>query len=299
MRGIAAAVLLAAVGATAPVLGQEAVKAGVVVHRLQAHAAVTEQGSRGEGEVDLGEHIGREDFVRAALPIGAARRRTRFDGLRLEAGAESSQFALPLRLQPGLQLAQAGVPGLLHTVKPVKSLADLKGKKIRSTGLSAKVISALGGVPVAMPQGSTYESLQKGVVEGTVGPIEVLKGWKQAEVIKNTTECRDVGYTTAMFVVMNKAKWDSISPADQKAIEKINDEYNEKIAKRWVELDKAAKEYSLGKGVTFVAVSEKEQAATAEKMKPIWDTYVNMAKSKGLPGDEALKFCLDYIKSHP
>jgi TRAP-type C4-dicarboxylate transport system substrate-binding protein len=102
-----------------------------------------------------------------------------------------------------------------------------------------------------------------------------------------------------MYVIMNKAKWDSISPADQKAIEQINEEYNEKIAKRWVELDNAAKEYAKGKGVTFVTVSEKEQAATAEKMKPIWNAYVEMTKSKGLPGDEALKFCLDYLKSNP
>lgn len=53
-------------------------------------------------------------------------------------------------------------PGLLHTRKPVKTLADLAKLKIRSTGLSAKVVKALGGIPVAMPQGDTYESLQKG-----------------------------------------------------------------------------------------------------------------------------------------
>jgi hypothetical protein len=34
-------------------------------------------------------------------------------------------------------------------------------------------------------------------------------------------------------------------------------------------------------------------------MKPIWDDYVKMAKSKGLPGDETLKFCQDYLKSYP
>jgi len=101
-------------------------------------------------------------------------------------------------------------PGLLHTVRPVRSLADIKGMKIRSTGLSSKVVSALGAVPVAMPQGETYESLQKGVVEGTITPIETLKGWKQAEVIKYTTDCKSIGYTTAMFVVMNLRKWNSL-----------------------------------------------------------------------------------------
>ncbi len=46
-------------------------------------------------------------------------------------------------------------PGLLHTKKPVTTLEQIKGLKVRSTGLSAKVVSALGGVPVAMPQGAT------------------------------------------------------------------------------------------------------------------------------------------------
>jgi len=43
-------------------------------------------------------------------------------------------------------------PGLLHTKKPVRKLEDLKGMKIRATGLSAKVVQALGGVPVAISE---------------------------------------------------------------------------------------------------------------------------------------------------
>jgi len=34
-------------------------------------------------------------------------------------------------------------------------------------------------------------------------------------------------------------------------------------------------------------------------MKPILDEYVKAMKAKNLPGDQALKFCLDYIKAHP
>jgi TRAP-type transport system periplasmic protein len=76
-------------------------------------------------------------------------------------------------------------PGLLHSRKPVSKLEDLRGLKVRCTGFSAKAATAhLGAVPVAMAQGAAYEALQKGVVEATFAPIEVLKGWKQAEVIK-------------------------------------------------------------------------------------------------------------------
>ncbi|WP_365889346.1 TRAP transporter substrate-binding protein, partial [Desulfuromonas sp.] len=124
-------------------------------------------------------------------------------------------------------------PGLLHTKKPVRTLEDLKGMKIRATGLSAQVVEALGGVPVAMPQGGTYEALQKGVVEGTFGPIEALKGWKQAEVVKYTTDCVSVGYTTAMFVVMNRAKWDALPEETKAIIDQVSAEWSAVHGRAW------------------------------------------------------------------
>jgi TRAP-type C4-dicarboxylate transport system substrate-binding protein len=113
-------------------------------------------------------------------------------------------------------------PGLLHTLKPVQSLPEMKGMKIRSTGLSAKVVEMLGAVPVAMPQGGTYEALQRGVVDGTFTPIETLKSWKQAEVIKYTTDSSGVGYTTAMFVVMNLKKWNALPKDIQEIFEAVS-----------------------------------------------------------------------------
>jgi TRAP-type C4-dicarboxylate transport system substrate-binding protein len=190
-------------------------------------------------------------------------------------------------------------PGFVMTKKAIQTTADIKGLRIKANAENADIVKNLGGAPVTMTVSETYDALSRGVVDGTLFPIEALQGFKIGEVVKTVLEDFGTSYMTSMYVIMNKAKWNSISPADQKAIEKLNDEYNEKIGKLWVELDGKAKEFAQGKGVTFVTVSAKDQAATVEKMKPIWDTYVKMAKSKGLPGDEALKFCLDYIKSHP
>lgn len=175
-------------------------------------------------------------------------------------------------------------PGLLHTVKPVRTLEDLRGMKIRSTGLSAKVISALGAVPVAMPQGSTYESLQKGVVEGTIGPIEVLKGWKQAEVIKNTTECRDIGYTTAMFVVMNLKKWNSLPPNVRKAIEEVSAQWIDVHGKAWDDLDAEGRAYSLKLGNKVIPLSKAESLRWRKAVDPVIDEYVKTVKASGVSG---------------
>jgi TRAP-type C4-dicarboxylate transport system substrate-binding protein len=166
-------------------------------------------------------------------------------------------------------------PGLLHTKKPVRTLEDLKGMKIRCTGLAAKVVEALGGVPVAMPQGDTYEALQKGVVEGTFSPMEVLKGWKQAEVIKYTTECYSVGYTTAMFVVMNKAKWNSL-PADVKGvIEELSESWVLIHGQTWDVTDEEGRNYTRKLGNQLISLSDAESAKWANAVESVIDNYVS------------------------
>lgn len=175
-------------------------------------------------------------------------------------------------------------PGLLHTRKPVKILEDMKDMKIRSTGLSAKIVEALGGVPVAMPQGATYESLQKGVVEGTFGPIEALKGWRQAEVIKATTDCRNIGYTTAMFVIMNLNKWNKL-PADiQKTIDDISDEWIAVHGERWDAVDQAGRDYTLSRNNEIITLTNEENVRWKTAVQPIIDHYVTMADEKHLEG---------------
>ena len=190
-------------------------------------------------------------------------------------------------------------PGLLHTRKPVRTLEDLKGMKIRSTGLSAKIVEALGAVPVAKPQNETYENLQKGVVEGTFGPIEVLKGWRQAEVIKSTTECEVVGYTTTMFVVMNRDKWDALS-ADQKAVfQAVNEEFVDVHGRKWDEVDEAGRQYTLSLGNTIVPLAEDEKLRWQAAVKPIIDDYIQEAAANGLDGKRIVETLRSAIAANP
>jgi TRAP-type C4-dicarboxylate transport system substrate-binding protein len=190
-------------------------------------------------------------------------------------------------------------PGFIFTKNPVKSTADIKGLRIKANAENADIVRNLGASPVTMPVSETYDALSRGVVDGCLFPIEALQGFKIGEVVKTVIENYGMSYLTSMYCIMNKEKWNAISSADQQAIEKINDEYNEKFGKKWVELDNRAKEFAKGKGVTFLPVSKEDEAATVQKMKPILDEYVKMAKSKGLPGDEALKFCQGFLKKNP
>jgi TRAP-type transport system periplasmic protein len=189
-------------------------------------------------------------------------------------------------------------PGMLHTKKPVNKLEDLKGMKIRATGLASKIVTSLGGSPVGTTMPETYDALRTGVAEGAMAPFEALQGFKWGEVISSSTVAYGSGYSTGMFIVMNKNKWNSLPPDIQKIFTEVNEEWIEKQARTWDEIEKEGIDFTKKRGNKIIYLSKEEDARWAAAVKPIVDEYVKTTKAKGLPGDEALKFCLDYLKAN-
>lgn len=179
-------------------------------------------------------------------------------------------------------------PGILASKKPVKSLADLKGLKVRATGLSAKIVEALGGTPVAMSQPETYEALAKGVVEATLCPIETLKGWKQGETIRYVVDASAIGYTTAMFVVMNRDRWAKLPPDIQQVFTEVSQEWIARHGAAWDQADREGREFVTQLGREFLHLSAEEQQAWQTAVQPVLDEYVKAAQAKQLPGEAFL-----------
>lgn len=77
----------------------------------------------------------------------------------------------------------------LMTNKPVTSLDDLKGMKIRvpNNQMYIKSFEALGASPTPMPLGDLYTSLQQELIDGAENPLPVLSGSKTQEISKNLT----------------------------------------------------------------------------------------------------------------
>lgn len=181
-------------------------------------------------------------------------------------------------------------PGLLFTVdKPVHTLADLRGLKIRSTGNSAKLIEALGGTPVAQPMPASYQSLQKGVVDGSVHPMESNKGWKLGEVVRHCTMTVPVGYTTTFFIVMNKARWNEISPKNQKIIEQINREWSIKHGQAWDASDAEGRKFLTAKGGDFYELEPAEAERWVQAARPVLDGYAD-GEGKKVDGRAVVEF---------
>jgi TRAP-type C4-dicarboxylate transport system substrate-binding protein len=181
--------------------------------------------------------------------------------------------------------------------QPVNKLEDLKGLKIRGTGNSVRLVQLLGAAAVGMPIGECYDALSRGVVDGLNAPYDTLKAFRFADYIRYSTEHHST-HCSAIFVAMNKQKWESIAPEDQKIIMQINEEWAEKHGKLWDEVDKGGKDLLLQKGGKIIKLSREEDARWTKALSPMLDEYVKSMQAKGLPGDEALKFCLDYLKAN-
>jgi TRAP-type transport system periplasmic protein len=178
-------------------------------------------------------------------------------------------------------------PGQLFTVdKPVKSLEDLKGMKIRSPSPeTSEWLEALGATPVSMPMNENFEALERGVVDGTIAPWEAVKTWGLDEVVNYAT----VGnfYSTTMFVVMNEDAFNELSEKDQKI---LMDLAGEKMAKKTGEVfdqyGSEAVEQAKEKGIEIYELSEDELAEWSEFINPTIEKWIKNVEGKGLPGQK-------------
>jgi len=181
-------------------------------------------------------------------------------------------------------------PGNLFTKKPVANINDLKGMEIRATGLSAATLKALGATPVAMPQAEAWESLSKGVVKGNLGPTEILKGWRQAEVTEYITITPFL-YNTLFFFTMNTDKWNKISEKDRKAILAINQFCFENVAcGLWDRQNDAAFSYAVDENkMQVIELPAAEQEIWKNLIRPVQDDFVSRMDGLGFNGREILE----------
>jgi TRAP-type transport system periplasmic protein len=198
-----------------------------------------------------------------------------------------------------LMYLHAHGPGFIHTRgKTVRKLEDLKGLKVRSTGNSAQVIQALGGTPVPMSMPEAYQSLQKGVVDGSAHPLEANKGWKLGEVCDYAVSAYSASYTTAFFVVMNKNKWNQLERQDQETITAINRQWAVKHGEAWDISDMEGLRFFLHQGGTLTGLDVKESARWGTAVNPLIEAYAQKLNEKGLQGQEIILTIRQAMKNH-
>jgi len=187
-------------------------------------------------------------------------------------------------------------PPMLHSKVRIDKLEDMRGLKVRSFGFNATMVKALGGIPVSMGQSEVYEALSKGVAHASFSPMEVLKGWKQAEVIDYSIEIEGLAYSSAMYVMMNQDKWNSLPKDVQQIMEEISQEWIIKTGEAWALSDKEGLEFTLAQNNKIIKLPKEESKRWVKSVFPVIADYIDRTSKKGLPAQEYVDFIQTSIK---
>ncbi len=195
-------------------------------------------------------------------------------------------------------------PGVIHTKdKPIKSVADLKGLKMRGpTRLTTSLLKSLGATPVGLPLPQIPDALSKGVIDGCVIPWEVVPSVKVHELTKFHSEFDPklpALYTTTFVLAMNKAKYDAL-PADLKKVIDANSgiETSAWLGKVQEGNDPVGRKPAEERKNTITRLSTADYEAFRKAADLVDDEWVKEMGAKGLNGKQLLENAKAAIKKH-
>jgi len=177
-------------------------------------------------------------------------------------------------------------PGAIYTrERPVRSLADLKGMKLRvASSVGGDLVKAWGATPVFTPVTEVYNALQTGVIDGVLIDGGAALAFKLIEVSKYVTVGMQSVLTT-FALVMNRDVWNRL-PADQKAaVEKATGlAMGERAFSVWNAVSaKGIEAIAAAPGKELIRLAPPEAARFDAISKTVTENAVKALEAKGIP----------------
>lgn len=172
-----------------------------------------------------------------------------------------------------VMFSEYGYRNFCSTKKPVATVEDLKGMKVRTTDspVEVAVATALGMSPAPIAWGETYTALQQGTVDGEGNTFSLLKDAKHIEVLKYAINSE---HNYCMHILMmNKDFFYGLSEENQKIITEAGQEalnYQRGIT---ADLEKKATQAFKDAGIQVTYLSDEEKAKLRDLTRPTWDKF--------------------------
>lgn len=165
----------------------------------------------------------------------------------------------------------AGSRNVYNTKRPIRSVEDLKGLKIRMMGnpLFVDTMNALGGNGVAMGMDQVYSALQTGVVDGAENNPPSYDSFGHYTIAKNFSLTEHL--IIPEILVYSKRAWDGLSKEDQELIRRVGAEAQAEQRKLWDEREAVSMKKIRDSGIEVIAIADKKPFQAA--VKPVWDKY--------------------------
>jgi TRAP-type C4-dicarboxylate transport system substrate-binding protein len=158
-----------------------------------------------------------------------------------------------------LAIQGGNFPGILTRNRPIRSLADLKGLRLRAQEDTAAVLKALGADPVNMSMAEVYPAMAKGVIDGVVAPLDALKSVHLADVGKYWSELQ-IPRGAYPSRAMADRMWNRLSPADQQIFDRAELVWEATMTSELTKALDQGRSYSRGEGIQFVPMPPADQA---------------------------------------
>jgi TRAP-type transport system periplasmic protein len=181
-------------------------------------------------------------------------------------------------------------PGQMLTKKPIRTIDDVQGLKIRTGGGVAEAVAkALGASAFVKPAPESFELLKSGVADGVFFPLESVTSFKLETVLEQATIFPGGMYSSAFGFFMNQDKWDKLPKEDQATIEKLSGEHIARLAgQSWDEADRKGLELMKKSGMKIVNADPALVAEVKKRSAPIIDDWVKQASAKGVDARKIL-----------
>ncbi len=178
-------------------------------------------------------------------------------------------------------------PGLIHTAsKRVLHLSDLKGLRLRSPNRTVSAaLEHVGAVPVVLQVNEVMDAVKSGKIEGIVTNWgNPLQGFNDHMKFHTDTQF----YTSAFFILMNRARYDGLPGDVKSALDAVCCEaWVAKFGPLWDKWDGPVREGAKGPGHDVVVPDAATMAKWREGLRPVSERYLDELAGKGFPNARA------------
>ena len=169
----------------------------------------------------------------------------------------------------GLTFYDSGARSIYNNVRPIRSIADIKGLRIRvqQSELMSDMVRALGGEPIELPYGQVRTGLATKLIDGTENnwPSFVTTDHYRYASFYTLTE-----HTMSPEVlIMSWKAWASLSPEERVIFREAAMQSSRFMRERWRDLEEKSRQQAEGAGVTIVSDFDRKPFEAA--MSPIYE----------------------------
>lgn len=180
----------------------------------------------------------------------------------------------------GLAFYDSGARSLYTASKPVKSLADVSGMKIRvqQSDLFVAMVEALGANPTPMPYGEVYTALKTGIVDAAENNFPSYDSSRHFEAAKYYTLTEHS--MAPEVLVFSKVIWDTLSAEDQAKIRKAAKESVPHMRGLWDQREAKSEETVKAAGSEIIPLEDRQ--AWVDAMQPVYAKFASTPELQSL-----------------